>query len=162
MLILTFSVQLAVAERIGCWVRINPENPTESDEVNVIVNFEFLTYPPYVVDFGSISKNGNVFSVNVTIHVPKKDEVVLQMIHNRTFTYRLGKLDAGDYVFQVFVQTIHGSEDYWLEKQVEFTVSPSLEGAPEFPTYTFLLFTLALTSVALFIAKKFVQTSKIG
>ena len=91
---------------------------------------------------------------NVTIHEPRKDEVVSQVTHTDSFTYQLGKLKAGKYIFQVYVQTVHGSQDYWLENEIEFTVSScSLDAAPEFSAYQPLLLMLALTSLILVIKK---------
>ena len=154
--ILGFSVQSAFAERMGCWVRVIPEQPTELDEVKVAVNFLFYTSPPYVVDFGDAHKDGNTFAVNVTVHVPAKDEFVLEVVHNESNVYRLGRLEAGEYTFKVYVQTVHGSSEYWLEREVRFTVSSSDDEAihaVELPNISYVLVLLALTSVATVLLK---------
>ena len=155
---LVFSVQFSYASGFGCDVCVFPENPTEADEVRVFVNFDFRTWPPFVEDFGEVNREGNVFSVVVTVHVPAKDEYVLQVVHNDSHSYRLGRLEAGEYTFKVYVQTIHGSSQYWLEREVKFTVSSvdstnngsdgDVVYAPELPNIGYALGLLALTSVA--------------
>ncbi|MCD6243438.1 hypothetical protein J7K06_07160 [Candidatus Bathyarchaeota archaeon] len=151
---LVSNVYGSLTSRCSCWIEVEPENPTEADEVKITVNFSFLTHPPYVEKFGSLSSKDNVFAVNVTIHEPRKDEFVLEVTHTDSFTYQLGKLKAGKYIFQVYVQTVHGSQDYWLENEIEFTVSScSLDAAPEFSAYQPLLLILALTSLILIIKK---------
>ena len=124
---LSFSVQFAFAERRGCWVRVIPEQPTELDEVKVAVNFLFYTCPPMVTDFGTVRRDGNTFSVDVVVDVPAKDQCVLQVVHNDSNVYRLGRLEAGEYTFRVYVyvQTVNGSSQYWLVEEVKFTVSPA-------------------------------------
>jgi len=145
---LSFSVQFAFAERMGCWVKVIPEQPTELDEVKVAVNFLFYTYPPNVTDFGTVHRDGNTFSVNIVVYVPAKDELVPQVIHNESNVYRLGRLEAGEYTFKVYVQTIHGSSQYWLEKEAKFTVSPATpHHTPEIPNISYILILLALTLV---------------
>jgi len=153
---LGFSVQFAFAERMGCWVRVIPEQPTELDEVKVAVNFLFYTDPPNVIDFGEIHRDGNTFSVDVVVYVPAKDEFVLQVVHNDSNVYRLGRLEAGEYIFKVYVQTVHGSSEYWLEREVRFTVSSSDDEAihaVELPNISYVLVLLALTSVATILLK---------
>ena len=153
---LSFSVQFAFAERMGCWVKVIPEQPTELDEVKVAVNFLFYTDPPNVMDFGTVHRDGNTFSVDVVVYVPRKDEFVLQVVHNESNVYRLGRLEAGEYIFKVYVQTVHGSSEYWLEKEVKFTVSSSdneAVHAAELPNISYVLVLLALTSVATILLK---------
>ena len=153
---LSFSVQFAFAERMGCWVKVIPEQPTELDEVKVAVNFLFYTCPPNVTDFGEIHRDGNTFSVDVVVYVPRKDEFVLQVVHNESNVYRLGRLEAGEYIFKVYVQTIHGSSEYWLEREVRFTVSSSDDEAihaAELPNISYMLALLALTSLATILLK---------
>ena len=153
---LGFSVQFAFAERMGCWVRVIPEQPTELDEVKVAVNFLFYTDPPNVAKFGEIHRDGNTFSVDVVVSVPRKDEFVLQVVHNESNVYRLGRLEAGEYTFKVYVQTVHGSSEYWLEKEVRFTVSSSDNEAihaAELPNISYMLALLASTSVAIILLK---------
>jgi len=151
---LASNVYGSLTSRRSCWIEVEPENPTEADEVKITVNLSFLTHPPYVENFGSLSSKDNVFAVNVTIYEPRKDEFVLEVTHTDSFTYQLGKLKAGKYIFQVYVQTVHGSQDYWLENEIEFTVSScSLDAAPEFSAYQPLLLILALTSIILVIKK---------
>jgi len=153
---LSFSVQFAFAERMGCWVEVIPEQPTELDEVKVAVNFLFYTYPPNVIDFGEIHRDGNTFSVDVVVYVPRKDEFVLQVVHNDSNVYRLGRLEAGEYTFKVYVQTVHGSSEYWLEKEVRFTVSSSDDEAihaAELPNISYMLVLLTLTSLATILLK---------
>ena len=153
---LVFSVQFSYASGIGCDVWVFPENPMEADEVRVFVNFDFRTWPPFVEDFGEVNREGNVFSVVVTVHVPAKDEYVLQVVHNDSHSYWLGRLEAGDYIFRVYVQTVHGSSQYWLEKEVRFTVSSSDDEAihaVELPNISYVLVLLALTSVATILLK---------
>ena len=151
LLMLGFGVQFSSAVRMGCWVRVIPEQPTELDEVKVAVNFLFYTCPPNVMDFGTVHRDGNTFSVDVVVYVPRKDEFVLQVVHNDSNVYRLGRLEAGEYTFKVYVQTVHGSSEYWLEKEVRFTVSSSDDEAihaAELPNISYMLVLLALTSVA--------------
>lgn len=153
---LGFSVQFVFAERMGCWVRVIPEQPTELDEVKVAVNFLFYTCLPNVTDFGTVHRDGNTFSVDVVVFVPRKDEFVLQVVHNESNVYRLGRLEAGEYTFKVYVQMVHGSNGYWLEKEVRFTVSSSDNEAihaAELPNISYMLVLLALTSVATILLK---------
>ena len=148
---LSFSVQFAFAERMGCWVEVIPEQPTELDEVKVAVNFLFNTCPPNVIDFGVVRRDGNTFSVDVVVDVPAKDQCVLPVINPQNHTYVLGRLEAGEYTFKVYVQTVHGSSEYWLEKEVRFTVSSSDNEAihaAELPNISYVLVLLALASVA--------------
>ena len=155
-LVWIFSVGVSFASGIGCGVWVFPENPTEADEVRVFVNFDFRTRPPFVEDFGEVNREGNVFSVVVTVHVPAKDEDVLQVVHNDSHTYVLGRLEAGEYTFKVYVQTVHGSSEYWLEKEVRFTVSSSDNEAihaAELPNISYMLALLASTSVAIILLK---------
>jgi len=153
---LSFSVQFAFAERMGCWVKVIPEQPTELDEVKVTVNFLFNTCPPNVIDFGIVRRDGNTFSVDVVVDVPAKDQCVLPVINPQNHTYVLGRLEAGEYTFKVYVQTVHGSSEYWLEKEVRFTVSSSDNEAihaAELPNISYVLVLLALTSVATILLK---------
>ena len=153
---LVFSVQFSYASGIGCDVWVFPENPTEADEVQVFVNFDSRTWPPFVENFGETYREGNVFSVVVTVHVPAKGEVVRPSAHSDQFMYNLGRLEAGEYIFKVYVQTVHGSSEYWLEKEVKFTVSSSDDEAihaVELPNISYVLVLLALTSVATILLK---------
>ena len=155
LLMLGFGVQFSSAVRMDCWVRVIPEQPTELDEVKVAVNFLFYTDPPNVIDFGTLHRDGNTFSVDVIIWVPAKEKV-RPSIHNDSFTYNLGRLEAGEYTFKVYVQTIHGSNGYWLEREVRFTVSSSDDEAihaAELPNISYMLVLLALTSVATILLK---------
>ncbi len=144
---------LAQATVSGCYIEVNPSQPTELDEVTVFVSLLFRTYAPYVVDFGSVIRNGNVLSVNVTVSVPRSDEYVLQVIHADNFTYQIGKLEAGNYTFQLYIKTINGIEQFWLEKTTEFTVTP-IKTMPEFPTGTVFLAILLITTVFAIVYKK--------
>jgi len=155
--IFIINLSVTLAEDFGCKVEINPENPTELDEVNVSVSFYFCTDPPCVVDFGSVVRNGDAFSVNITILVPKDNELVLQILHVDNSTYHLGRLDAGNYTFEVYVKTVHGSEQFWLEKKVEFTVASSNDFMPEFPSDISLLLTFLLMAASAIVTKKFIK-----
>jgi len=130
-----------------CWVNVVPEKPTELDDVRVFVDFFSYTNPPHIVVFGKVHEEGNAFSVNATVHVPRRDDFVLQVIHNQSNTYTLGRLEAGEYAFRVYVQTVHGSCKYWLEREVKFTVYEPPH-TPEMPSSGYLLVLLALTSAA--------------
>lgn len=141
------------ADFYDCVIEIKPENPTVLDEVKVYVNFLFRTHPPFVQDFGLISRDGNSFSVIVTILVPRRDEVCLQILHTANFTYSLGKLDVGNYAFNLYVKTVHGSEGYWLEKSIDFSVVSSENVMPEFSSIFVLLLMFMLTLLSLFIIK---------
>ena len=152
-IMLSLSVQSSHAEGMNCWVWVFPEKPTELDEIKVIVNFLFYTDPPFVVDFGKVHRDDDTFSVNVTVHVPRKDEAVLQVVHNQSNAYTLGRLEAGEYTFKVYVQTVHGSNEYWLEREVKFTVSEAPAHTPEIPSDGYLLVLLALTSAAFILLK---------
>ena len=106
--------------------------------------------PPYVANFGSIVRRGNVFSANVTVYTPRKDEYLSERFHTDNFTYYLGKLSAGHYVFKLFVKTFHGSERQWFEEK-EFDVKAAGSGIatlPEFPA-TFIASTLMLAIITL-------------
>jgi len=156
LLMLGFGVQFSSAVRMDCWVRVIPEQPTEFDEVKVSVNFLFYTCPPNVMDFGTLHRDGNTFSVDVVVYVPRKDEFVLQVINPQNHTYVLGRLEAGEYTFRVYVQMVHGSSEYWLEREVRFTVSSSDDEAihaAELPNISYVLVLLALTSVATVLLK---------
>jgi hypothetical protein len=150
---LGLSVQSSHAKGMNCWVSVFPEKPTEFDEVGVVVNFLFYTDPPFVVDFGEVYRDDDTFSVNVTVHVPRKDEAVLQVVHNQSNAYALSRLEAGEYTFKVYVQTVHGSNEYWLEQEVKFTVSEEPAHTPEFPSNGYLLVLIALTSAAVILLK---------
>ena len=155
-LVWIFSVGVSFASGIGCGVWVFPENPTEADDVCIFVNFNFRTDPPFVENFGETHREGNVFSVVVTVHVPAKGEVVRPSAHSDQFMYNLGRLEAGEYIFKVYVQTVHGSSEYWLEKEVKFTVSSSDDEAihaVELPNISYVLVLLALTSVATILLK---------
>ena len=148
-LMLGFGVQLSSATGMDCRVRVVPEQPTELDYVKIFVEFRFYTDPPRVVDFGVVHREGNTFSVDVSVYVPAKDEFVLQVVHNQSHVYQLGRIEAGEYTFRVYVQTVHGSSEHWLEKEVRFTVSSADDVvAPELPNISYVLVLLALTSVA--------------
>jgi len=144
---LGFGVRFSSAVRMGCWVRVIPEQPTELDDVRIVVNFLFYTDPPYVIDFGAVRRNGNVFSVDVIIWVPAKEQV-RPSIHNDSFTYNLGRLEAGEYTFRVYVQAVHGSNDYRLVCEEPFNVSasPTLDVTPELPNFSYVLVLLSLVS----------------
>ena len=155
-LMLGFGVQLSSATGMDCRVRVVPEQPTELDYVKIFVEFRFYTDPPRVVDFGVVHREGNTFSVDVTVYVPAKDEFVPQVVHNQSHMYQLGRIEAGEYTFRVYVQTVHGSNEYWLEKEVGFTVSSSDDeaiDAAELPNISYVLVLLALTSVATILLK---------
>ena len=145
-----FNICLTTAENFGSQIIVNPSDPSETDNVNVLVIFQFRTQPPYVANFSSIVQRGNVFLANVTVYTPRKDEYVLEMVHTDNFTYHLGKLSAGHYVFRLFVRTFHGSEEQWFEEE-EFDVKAAGSGTatlPEFPT-TFIASTLMLAIITL-------------
>jgi len=152
---LSFSVQFAFAERMGCRVKVIPEQPTELDEVKVAVNFLFYTCPPMVTDFGTVRRDGNTFSVDVVVDVPAKGEFVLPVINPQNHTYMLGRLEAGEYTFIVYVQTVNGSSQYWLVEEVKFTVSPATPPphTPEISNVSYILILLALTSAATVLLK---------
>jgi len=72
------------------------------------------------------------------------------MVHTDNFTYQLGRLSAGHYVFKLFVKTFHGSEEQWFEEK-EFDVKAAGSGIatlPEFPT-AFVALTLMLAIITL-------------
>lgn len=149
---------LASAQNFGGRVEISPEDPTELDDVEVQVSFYFRTDPPNAVNFSSVIQNENVFKVNVTVLVPRKDWVRLEVPHTDSFTYHLGRLDAGNYIFEVYVKTIHGSDQFWLEKEVEFSIAPSEATMPEFPSNIWFLLMLILTATSILLMKKFTET----
>ena len=149
---------LVFAQTLDCNVEIDPADPTSIEEIEVRVSFDFRTYPPHVDDFGSIVRNDNIFSVNVTLFVPREDEFVLQMVHTDSFEKNLGALDPGEYTFKVYVTTIYGSEESWsVDKR--FTVLKASEATiPEFhPAFGFLLL-LVLTAISASLMKKFGKT----
>jgi len=148
-LMLGFGVQLSSATKIDCWVRVIPEQPTECDDVNVAVELRFNIDAPCVHDWGAVQREGNTFFVNVTVSVPAKDMLVPQAFRNESFSYQLGRLGAGEYIFKVYVQTIGGSNDYWLICEKPFTVSSSDNKVvtPELPNISYTLVLLALTSM---------------
>ena len=153
-LMLGFGVQLSSATGMDCRVRVVPEQHTDLDYVKIFVEFRFYTDPPRVVDFGVVHREGNTFSVDVTVYVPAKDEFVPQVVHNQSHMYQLGRIEAGEYTFRVYVQTVHGSSEHWLEKEVRFTVSSADDVvAPELPNISYVLVLLALTSVATILLK---------
>lgn len=139
-------------------MKITPEEPTELDEIGIQVSFHFRTDPPRAFNFSSIIQRDAVFSVNVTVFVPKKDKAVLQVVHTDSFTYDLGKLDAGNYTFAVYVETIHGREQFILVKKVKFNVTASKTTMPEFPSNLGLLLLLMLTATSVLLVKKFAKT----
>jgi len=97
--------------------------------LGVFVNFLFYTDPPHIVDFGKVHEEGNAFSVNVTVHMPRRDEFVLQVVHNQSNTYTLGRLEAGEYAFRVYVQTVHEAVNIGLRgrSSLQFTNHPILQ-----------------------------------
>ena len=146
-----FNICLTTAENFGSQIIVNPSDPSETDSVNVLVIFQFHTQPSYVANFSSTVRRGNVFSANVTVYTPRKDEYVLEMVHTDNFTYHLGKLSAGHYVFKLFVKTFHGSERQWFEEK-EFDVKAAGSGIatlPEFPPTAFIASTIMLAIITL-------------
>jgi hypothetical protein len=84
--------------------------------------------------------------------VSRRDEFVLQVAHNQSNTYTLGRLEAGEYVFRVYVRTVHEPPHAPVKKEVTFTVYEPPH-APEMPSSGYLLALLALTSAAAFMLK---------
>jgi hypothetical protein len=103
-------------------VKVVPEYPCSDDVVNVTLSFSFSTNPPNIQNFGELTQSDHNFSVVTTIYVPAMDEPTLPMQHTEGHTYNLGKLSPGSYYFHVYIQTIHGSYDYWLQTTVNITV----------------------------------------
>ena len=60
----------------------------------------FYTDPPHIVDFGKVHEEGNAFSVNVTVHVLRRDEFVLQVVHNQSNTYLLEGLKLANMLLE--------------------------------------------------------------
>lgn len=151
--ILTLNPVSATEERFGCHITITPTIPTTSDEVVVSVSFLFHTDPPFVAEFSPVVSNNNVFSINATLVVPRADDAVLQIVHMENHTYHLGKLQAGDYVFEVYGKT-QGNGQTWLEKEATFNVATSVRSAPEFPSLASLMLLLVTATIIVFTTKK--------
>jgi hypothetical protein len=143
----------AAEDRFGCRIMISPQNPTSTDDIDVSVSFLLRTSPPYVAEFGPVVVNGSVFSVTATLMVPRADEAVLQIIHLDNNTYRLGKLEPGNYSFEVYGKT-QGTAQTWLEKRIGFTVVLSTRTMPEYPSIAGLLLLLTATAAAVYAARK--------
>ncbi len=118
-----FDLRPVMAEWWDLEVAVAPQNPGVSDPVNVTVSFTFATEPPFVEEFGSVERSGNVFSTNVTVYLPAPWEHILMWVHTDSYTHSLSNLSAGEYEFQIYVQTIHWHEGYWLEETVPFAVT---------------------------------------
>lgn len=89
---------------------LEPSSPTVFESVSMNVSFFFGTAPPSVEEFGPLTRDGNTFSVNVTIFVPAPEEYVLFIIHTDSYIYDLGNLSGGDYEFNVYVHHVHYTE----------------------------------------------------
>ena len=102
---------------------LEPSSPMVLESVRMNVSFFFGTAPPSVEEFGPLLRDGNTFSVNVTIFVPAPEEVVLFIIHTDSYIYDLGNLSGGDYEFNVYVHHVHYTEGTsYLAASVPFTV----------------------------------------
>lgn len=121
MLTLAFNIQPVKA---FWWleVKVSPKHPGLNDLVNVTVSFTFPNWPPYIEEFGPLNRVGNTFFVNVTVYLPRPGEILYFLQHTEEYVYYLGNLCAGQYKFEVYVETIHNLEGYWLEKTVPFAV----------------------------------------
>ncbi len=112
-------------------VTVIPSSPSEVDKVNVTVVFHFTSSPPGA-GFGNPTQVGNTFSVNVTVY----DTIGyrLHVLHDDEHTYHLGKLQAGSYQFNVYVEErLDGFPlFYGLEQSVPFTVRINVPG--DYPT----------------------------
>lgn len=159
--VLTLNSVSAAEERFGCHITMMPTAPTATDEVIVSVSFLFHTDPPFVVEFSSVVSSDNVFSVNVTLVVPRADDVVLQVVHMENQTYHLGKLQTGDYFFKVYGKT-QGNGQMWLEKEATFSVATSVRSAPEFPSLASLMLLLVATTIIVFAMKRASRKSDAG
>jgi len=67
-----FNICLTTAENFGSQIIVNPSDPSETDSVNVLVIFQFRTWPPYVANFSSIVRRGNVFSERNDLYAKKR------------------------------------------------------------------------------------------
>ena len=114
-------------------VVLSPENPTIYDEVFVTVTFTFASMPPYVEEFGELTQDENVFSIEAKVFMPAPDEYVTQIIHSEEKTFYLGMLPAGSYRFNVYVYYLHYLEGYcYLVSSTTFEVTnPHFEVFPD-------------------------------
>jgi len=143
----------AAEDRFGCHIMISPQNPTSADDVDVSVGFLLRTSPPFVEEFSPVVANGSVFSIITTLVVPIADDAILQIIHMDNKTYHLGKLEPGNYSFEVYGKT-QGTAQTWLEKRIDFTIAPSISTMPEYPSIAGLLLLLMATATAVYTARK--------
>ena len=88
-------------------VTLDPSFPTIFENISITMSFYFTSDPPHVEEFGSLARDGNTFTVNVTIFVPAPWEVVLPIVHTDSYTFSLGNLSGGEYEFQVIILHIH-------------------------------------------------------
>lgn len=91
-------------------VTLDPSSPTIFESINTTVGFFFASYPPYVEEFGPLTRDGNTFAVNMTIYVPAPWEPVLCIVHTDSYTYNLGNLSGGEYEFKAYIHHIHYTE----------------------------------------------------
>jgi hypothetical protein len=143
----------AAEDRFGCHIMISPQNPSSADDVDVSVSFLLRTSPPFVAEFSPVVANGSVFSITATLVVPRADDAVLQIVHMDNNTCHLGKLEPGNYSFEVYGKT-QGTAQTWLEKRIDFTVALSIRTAPEYPSIAGLLLLLTATATAVYATRK--------
>ena len=102
---------------------LDPSSPTVFENTNITVSYFFGSYPPHVEEFGPLTRDGDTFSINVTIFVPAPWDIVLFIVHTDSHTYSLGNLSGGEYEFQVIVHHIHYTEGMsYLGASKMFTV----------------------------------------
>jgi hypothetical protein len=139
-------------------ISIDPQNPTENDDVTIYVNVQF-NYGGCELDDMGFGLNGNVINANAHHCIG-----LLAVICPTTDTFQLGQMAAGSYTFDFTLTSGAGgpncspgivSDD---NQQLQFTVSPSvgieeLEDASAFlfpnPTVSALNFKQTLTETAI-------------
>jgi len=134
---ISFGISIAPIKELGAFhswssaVVVAPSYPIIADEVNVTITFFFRSMPPYTT-FGNLTRAGNTFSVSVTIY---DHDLVCWMLHEDEFTYHLGKLPAGSYQFDVYVEYYY--EDYFMGYGLEKNVSFIVTGPSPFADFTY-------------------------
>lgn len=143
MLTAAFNIQPIASQPspLGLDVKIEPEHPTERDQVNVTVIIPDVPSISYGINFSTLIRVDNEFSVDINVSVPW---IVLWVyVGNVTHTYDLGKLSEGSYNFSAtahyWYQLPNGTWPSWPSNYSygkSFAVSP-LPSIDRSPTISF-------------------------
>lgn len=119
-------------------IDISPPSPTEDNEITSEVTITFSDMGYRVKDWGDVSQNNNVFSVNAEIE--KDTGPSPQAIKTVENSYSLGYLEEGDYEFQFMAwDNIVKTEEFTVKGaafEQELTIKVEGEGTTDPPLGT--------------------------